>query len=119
MCPAAANSKHEMKAFIDIAVQHIAARLNSAAPGANLDSQDAHAIMHLCPFETAAKEKLSPFCSLFSKEDFQIYEYAGDLEKFYNAGHVSHPLVAVTHCSPVVPQVWRFSGGCPRRRVHQ
>ena len=77
-------------AFIDVAAQHIAARLNSAAPGANLEPQDAHAIMHLCPFETVAKGKLSPFCSLFSEEDFEIYEYAGDLQKFYFAGYASH-----------------------------
>ena len=86
MCPGAGSPKHEMKAFIEVAARHIAARLNAVAPGANLSPQDAFAIMHLCPFETVAKEKLSRFCSLFSKEDFEIYEYAGDLEKFYNAG---------------------------------
>jgi len=77
MCPGATSSMDEMKAFIDVAARHIAARLNSAAPGANLDPQDAYAIMHLCPFETVAKEKLSPFCPLFSGKDFQIYEYVG------------------------------------------
>lgn len=76
-----------MNAFIDLAVQPVADRLNSAAPGANLDPQDAYAVMHLCPFETVAKEKLSPFCFLFPTEDFEIYEYAGDLEKFYNTGY--------------------------------
>ena len=86
MCPAAKSSKDEMNAFVDVAVQPIADRLNLAAPGANLSSQDAFAIMHLCPFETVAKEKISPFCYLFSKKDFKIYEYAGDLEKFYNTG---------------------------------
>jgi hypothetical protein len=91
MCPSSASSKEEMKAFIDLTVRPIADRLNSAAPGANLDPQDVHAIMHLCPFETVAKEKTSPFCSLFSEQDFKIYEYAGDLEKFYNTGWVPHP----------------------------
>ena len=75
-----------MLAFIDVVAQSIAARLNSAAPGADLNPRDAHAIMHLCPFETVAKEKLSPFCSIFSEEEFEIYEYAGDLEKFYHTG---------------------------------
>jgi len=95
MCPAAENSKDEMKAFIDVAAQHIAARINSAAPGANLDPQDVQAVMHLCPFETVAKERLSPFCFLFSKEDFEIYEYAGDLEKFYGVGYASHRPIVV------------------------
>ena len=96
MCPASHSSKDEMKAFIDVAAQHIADRLNSAAPGANLDPQDAYALMHLCPFETLAKERPSPFCPLFSKEDFAIYEYAGDLEKFYNTGYTSHLFFAGT-----------------------
>ena len=89
MCPVAAKSRDEMKAFINIAVQPIADRLNSAAPGANLNPQDAYAIMQLCPFETVA-EKISPFCFLFSKQDFKIYEYAGDLERYYNIGYSSH-----------------------------
>jgi len=87
MCPAAVNTKTQIKGFVDIAVKDIAARLNFGAPGANLTAQDAYAIMHLCPFDTVAKEAVSPFCSLFSKEDFEIYEYAGDLEKFYNTGY--------------------------------
>lgn len=87
MCPAAVNTKTEVKGFVDIAVKDIATRLNSAAPGANLTAQDAYAIMHLCPFDTIAKEAISPFCHLFSEEDFEIYEYAGDLEKFYSTGY--------------------------------
>ena len=35
--------------------------------------------MGICPFETVAKERFGPFWSLCSKEDFEIYEYAGDL----------------------------------------
>ena len=104
MCPGAVNPKEEMKAFIDAAAQYIATRLNSAAPGANLNPQDAYAIMHLCPFETVAKEKPSPFCSLFSEEEFEIYEYAGDLEKFYNAGYASHLSTVAT------PPIIRSSG---------
>jgi hypothetical protein len=88
MCPGSESSKDEMKTFVDIAFQEIAARLNSAAPGANLDPQETLAIMLLCPFESVADEKLSPFCNLFSKGDFEIYEYAADLEKFYNTGYV-------------------------------
>lgn len=87
MCPAAVNTGTQVKTFVDIAVKDIAARLNSCALGVNLTAQDAYAIMHLCPFDTVAKEAVSPFCSLFSEEDFEIYEYAGDLEKFYNTGY--------------------------------
>ena len=78
-----------MKVFIDITAQHIVARLNSATPRVNLNPQDVYALIYLCPFEAIAKEKLSPFCSLFS-EDFEIYEYAGDLEKFYSHEDICH-----------------------------
>ena len=74
MCPAAVNLKHKMKSSIDTSARSIAARLNSVAPGANLNPT---ASMHLCPFETAVTEKLSSFYSMFSEEDFEIYEYAG------------------------------------------
>ena len=80
--------------FLNIFAKPIATRLNSVAPGANLDPQDVYAIMHLCPFETIAKEALGPFCFVFSREYFQVYEYAWDLEKFYYTGCVSHP----PHC---------------------
>jgi len=89
MCPGAENTKVQVKGFINTAARYIAARLNSGAPGANLTAQDAYAIMHLCPFDTVAREAISPFCGLFSKEDFEIYEYAGDLEKFYKTGYAS------------------------------
>ena len=40
----------------------------------------------MCPFESVAKEVLSPFCALFDDEDFRAFEYYGDLEKFYRTG---------------------------------
>jgi len=108
-----------MKQFINIAIQPIADRLNSAAPGADLDPQDAYAIMHLCPFETVAKEKISPFCLLFSKNDFKMYEYAGDLEKFYNTGYASHLPFAGTHHQSFIRQARRSLGSGSRGRVRQ
>lgn len=86
MCPAAVNTKTQVNEFVDMAAKDIATRLNSGAQGANLTARDAYALMHMCPFDTVAKEAVSPFCGLFSQEDFDIYEYAGDLEKFYNTG---------------------------------
>ena len=88
MCPAAVGAKTEVIEFVDIAGKDIAARLNSHAQDANLTAQDAYAIMHMRPFDTVAKEAVSPFCALFSEEDFEIYEYAGDLKKFYKTGYV-------------------------------
>ena len=50
--------------------------------------------MHFCPFETVVKQALGLFSFMFSGEDFQIYEYAWDLEKFYCTGCASYPSTA-------------------------
>ena len=104
MCPAAVNLKHKMKSLINTSAP-VAARLNSVAPGANLNPHDVHAIMHLCPFETVAKERLSLFYSMFFEEDVEIYQYVGDLEKFYNRG------CACTVPSPLTCSSSRCSSG--------
>lgn len=96
---------------------YVVARLYSVALGADLNPQDSFTIMHLCLFETPDKEKLSPFCSLFSKEDLESYEYAGDLEKFYTPG-TDHTLPVSRH-QPFVRQMCRFSRSCSRHRIHQ
>ena len=45
--------------------------------------------MSLCPFETLAKEKKSPFCDLFSLDELDGYEYEQDLSKYYGTGYVA------------------------------
>ena len=44
--------------------------------------------MAMCPFDSVAKETLSPFCTMFTEEDFRAFEYYGDLEKYYKTGYV-------------------------------
>ena len=72
--------------FITTAAAPIATRVNLVAPGAS-------AIVPLCPFETVTKERLSPFCPMFSEEDFEIYEYTVSIEKFYNRRYAQHPSI--------------------------
>ncbi|KAF9443983.1 phosphoglycerate mutase-like protein [Macrolepiota fuliginosa MF-IS2] len=71
--------------------QPIADRLNAAARGMpkNLTAEDAEALIELCTMETLAVEEYSRFCELFSKEEFEGFEYSVDLEKFYFTGHGS------------------------------
>ena len=104
-----------MESLINTSAPPIAASLNSVTPGANPNPHDAHAVMHLCPLETVAKEKLSFFCSMFSEEDVEIYEYAGDLEKFYNRGYV-YIVPSRRHVAHrTVCQVYGFLGTRSRR----
>ena len=111
-----------MKSFINTSARPIAASLNSVTPGANPNPHDAHAVMHLCPLEAVAKEKLSPFCFMFSEEDFEICEYARDLEKFYNrrCGYiVPSPLTRTSsHCPLGMAVPWDRSRRRVRQRTH-
>ncbi len=44
--------------------------------------------MSLCPFETLAYGRKSPWCVLFESMPgaFEAFEYTGDLDKFYKTG---------------------------------
>lgn len=52
-------------------------RLNDDLPGANLSTIQTIYMMDLCPFNTVASDTgaVSPFCSLFSEEEWHQYNY--------------------------------------------
>jgi hypothetical protein len=85
-----------MSTWINTAFPPIAARLNDAAPGANLSPEDVYHLMMLCPFETVAhgyqRTKFGPtlknsaWCDIFSEEEWKVFEYVGDLDKYYGTG---------------------------------
>jgi hypothetical protein len=52
-------------------------RLNDDLPGANLSTIQTIYMMDLCPFNTVASDTgaISPFCSLFSEEEWLQYNY--------------------------------------------
>jgi len=58
--------------------------------GVELLSEDIPELMSICAFETVSDEKASPFCDLFTLEEFQAYEYYQDLLKYYGTGYVFH-----------------------------
>jgi Histidine phosphatase superfamily (branch 2) len=86
MCPEAGTPDEKTETWVNVFAAPIAKRLNRMAPGANLSPGDAASVIPLCAFETLAQEQLSPFCNLFSPEEFEQYEYLMDLEKYYNRG---------------------------------
>jgi hypothetical protein len=61
------------------------ARLQSQVSGITLTSSDAISMLQLCSYETHALG-YSPFCPLFSEQDFLNYEYYFDLSFYYNNG---------------------------------
>ena len=86
MCPKAGNGDAESKIWRNIYASPIKKRLNSAAPGAKLSNKDTHSLMSLCAFHSQAIMAPSPFCGLFTLEEFGDYEYSQDVNKFYNNG---------------------------------
>jgi len=87
MCPNAGNADEQTHHWQSIFARPIVHRLNQAAPGANLVDIDIPYLMSLCPFETVAKQTKSHFCDLFTQQEFEAFEYYGDLDKFYGFGY--------------------------------
>ncbi|KAM7220933.1 Histidine phosphatase superfamily [Rhypophila decipiens] len=75
---------------------HIMRRLNQNLPGYNFSSsQDVISLMDLCPFNTVAaqaeaKVVLSPFCYLFTVDEWKEYDYYQTLGKWYAYGPGNH-----------------------------
>ncbi|KAF8629279.1 hypothetical protein AX15_003537 [Amanita polypyramis BW_CC] len=86
-CPNAGDSDFAVDEWISRYAYPIAQRLNAIAPTANLTPADIYGLMDICPFESVAKITYSPFCSLFSLEEFKYFEYAFDLDKYYGTGY--------------------------------
>jgi hypothetical protein len=61
------------------------ARLQEQVSGINVTVNDAVAMLELCSYETVAVG-YSPFCNLFTEEDFLNYEYFFDISFYYNNG---------------------------------
>ncbi|KAK5172046.1 uncharacterized protein LTR77_003683 [Saxophila tyrrhenica] len=71
--------------WTNIFAKPIRKRLNSHLPGAHLTLQETIYVMDLCPFNTVASPtgELSPFCNLFTEEEWHQYNYYETLDKWY------------------------------------
>ena len=60
-------------------------RLNTDLPGAQLTLDETIYMMDLCPFNVVASPegKISPFCALFTKDEWHQYNYYETLDKWY------------------------------------
>lgn len=88
MCRNFQRNKEHANTWRDVFAPPIATRLNAAAPGAGLNNQDVVDLMPLCSFETTFHATLSPFCTIFTFEEFEAHEYYDDLSKYYHTGWV-------------------------------
>ncbi|KAH7923634.1 acid phosphatase [Leucogyrophana mollusca] len=87
MCPACERSAVESDEWRSTFTPSILHRLKKAVPGAKLKAGDITNLMSACAFDTVAHEKASPFCSMFTLEEFRSYEYDEDIKKYYYTGY--------------------------------
>lgn len=69
-------------------VPQIMRRLEKKLPGMNFTLEETIYMMDMCPFDTVADDdgKPSPFCRLFSPDEWQSYDYFYTLDKWYGFG---------------------------------
>jgi hypothetical protein len=67
----------------------ITTRLNHNLRGANLSPAQTIYMMDLCPFNTVASETgaISPFCALFTVDEWHQFDYYQSLGKYYGFGN--------------------------------
>ena len=72
-------------AFAKTFIPSITSRLNQNLKGANLTDIDTVFLMDLCPFSTVAHPtgQITPFCNLFSEDEWQDYDYYQTVGKHY------------------------------------
>ena len=116
------------EAWLAIFAPPITERLNSerCLPGANLTDQDTIYMMDLCPYETVADSasdsgagvdpsadsrrggtRLSPFCDLFTPDEWRSYDYYQSLGKWYGygSGHELAPTRGVGFANELVARL--------------
>ena len=88
MCTNAGDGDTQSEEWIAVFAPAITARLNASAPGANLTDDDTVNIMNMCPFHSIVIDGPSPFCDLFTDDEWKSYEYYNDVDKYYGTGQV-------------------------------
>jgi hypothetical protein len=76
------------KTWLGVFGPAIQTRLNNDLKGANFTLADVISFMDLCPFNTVASPtgSISPFCALFTSDEWKAYDYYESLGKYYGFG---------------------------------
>ena len=98
LCPkfSSAGGSSAQATHLETWVRPVLKRLNSDLPNANVTAHEVIYLMDLCSFSTISAitgYPLSPFCSLFSEDEWHSYDYFQSLGKWYGYGN-GNPLGA-------------------------
>ncbi|KAI0683443.1 histidine phosphatase superfamily, partial [Cytidiella melzeri] len=86
-CPNSDEGDPEKDSWLAVFTPPLLKYLRKAAPKAKITKKDVHNLMAMCPFESLALQKPSPFCGIFKAKEFANFEYYGDVEKYYKTGY--------------------------------
>lgn len=75
----------KLEAWQKVFTRPIADRLTKSASAVKLSHLDIYSMMEMCGFELLARGS-SPWCEVFTHEEWREFEYARDLLHFYRAG---------------------------------
>ncbi|KAL9043055.1 MAG: hypothetical protein Q9180_000135 [Flavoplaca navasiana] len=97
--------------FLATFIPSVINRLNRDIPSANLTALDIVNLFDLCPFTTVASPSgvVSPFCFLFSLDEWKHYNYYQSLGKYYGYG-AGNPLGPTQGVGYVNELIARLSG---------
>ncbi|KAJ7873542.1 phytase [Mycena olivaceomarginata] len=88
MCPNTGDSDAQTDAWLAVFAPNITAHLNHWAPGMKIMDTETYSLISMFPFHTvtsfipSAALSLSPFCGLFTTEEFVAFEYSMDLDNY-------------------------------------
>lgn len=81
---------HVADDFTALFTPSIRSRLESDLPGTSLSDTQIIYLMDMCAFDTVARtpdgSSLSPFCGIFTDEEWRQYNYLNSLKKYYGYG---------------------------------
>ncbi|KAL1966445.1 hypothetical protein VTN77DRAFT_4587 [Rasamsonia byssochlamydoides] len=94
-CPVFEDSSEGHNAqgrFVKQFAPAILEKIKDNLPGVDMTVSDVPYLMDMCPFDTVARDSagstdaISPFCALFTQEEWQAYDYYQTLGKYYGYG---------------------------------
>jgi acid phosphatase len=80
------KGSRKLKEWLNIYLPPITSRLNNRNPGLALSDHETFTMQELCAFDLLVRGPSSPWCSIFSQQEWESFEYARDLLHFYRAG---------------------------------
>lgn len=87
--PISSIASNAQSTWAKVFITPIQSRLNSDLQGANLTATETVYMMDMCPFNTVASPSgaISPFCGLFTEQEWHQYNYYQTLNKYYGYGN--------------------------------